>query len=328
MLLSSPRQTLAAEMMEGQGPVPVRNYQPIQGLSLQMPGESAIPVSRGEFMIRGDFAETSTIIRDSNTGVNAVLKLNQLRSALDIRYGAMENTEVGIEVISRYNHSGALDGLITATERLFDRSAPIREQLKHQGFTYVLARNGQPLLQGTNGAFGLSDTVVHTKTLLFVESTYLPAIALRTAIKVPIGDKSRAFGTGVADLGVGLVLQKTVWNRVVFYLNVNQMLPTGHYLDLALRAYWTAMSGVEFMITPKFSVVGQFDYYQSPFGRTGSNGLDNGVTEAVLAFGCRMSQDFLLQVYGVENLDLIRDSAPDFTLGMVLTYRLPQNHRL
>ncbi len=324
VLLGQPTGTAAAEVFIGQGLVPVRNYQPIQGLSLQMPGESAIPLKRGELSLRADFAETSTILREMTPAANGVLKFGQLRSAIGIRYGtAMEDVEVGLEIASIYRHSTGLDGLILAGESFFDRVAPARQQLKNSGFAYVLNRNGQTLLNGPNDAYGLTDAVLHAKGLMVTEGQYAPAVSLRLALNVPVGDRSRAFGTRVGDLGVGLALQKTVWNRVVLYVNVNEILPTGQYLGVGLRGYFTSITGVELMVTPQFSITGQFDYYQSPFGNTGLKLLDKGVTEAVLAFGYRFTPTLLWQIYGVENLDYIRDSAADFTLATVLTYRIP-----
>jgi hypothetical protein len=324
MLLWSAGAAWSADIYVGQGLVPVRNFQPIQGLSLQMAGESAIPLKKDELAVRAHFAETSTILREVTPTTNAVLKFGQLRSVLDLRYGAMDNLEVGVELASLYRHSTGLDGLITGMERLFDKYAPIRQQLRNSGYAYVLNRNGRTLLNGRDDLIGLTDAVLQVKSLLVEEGKYVPAIALRLALKVPVGSQSLVFGTGVADLGVGLAFQKTVWNRVGLYVNANEILPTGHYLGLPLRSYFTSVTGVEFMITPKFSVTGQFDYYQSPFGNTGSRILDRGVTEAVLAFGYRFTPNFLWQIYGVENLDFIRDSAADLTLATAFTYRAPQ----
>ncbi len=325
ILLGPAVATDAAELYVGQGLVPVRNFQPLQGLSLQMPVDSAMPLKSGEFSLRANVAETSTILRESTvTGNTGILKFGQLRSAFDIRYGtALEDVEVGLELASLYRHSSGLDGLITAVESLAGRPAPLRQKLKRQGYAYSLA-SGNTVLNPPNDAFDLTDIVVHTKALLVAEGKYAPAMSLRVALKVPVGDRTRAFGTGVADLGVGLSLQKTVWNRVGLYVNLNEVLPTGHDLGLALRGYFTMVSGVEFMATPNFSIIGQFDYYQSPFGNTGLKLLDRGVTEAVLAFGYRFTPNLLWQIYGVENLDFIRDSAADFTLGTALTYRIPQ----
>ena len=124
------------------------------------------------------------------------------------------------------------------------------------------------MLQGTNGTYGLTDTVLSSKTLLAAEKRYLPGIALRMAVKLPTGDQSRAFRTGLVDLGFGLAAQKTILARLVLYQNVNEIFPTGHHLGFGLRAYMTSITGVEFVIMLKFSITGQFDYYQShsPYG--------------------------------------------------------------
>ena len=324
VLLGPPIGADAAELDAGQGLVPVRNFQPLQGLSLQMPVDSAIPLKPGEIIVRGHFAESSTALRETSTAGNGVLKLGQFRSAFDIRYGtALEGIEVGLELASLYRHSSGLDGLITAIERLFGKANGPRDALKHSGYAYSLS-TGNTALNPSNDAFGLTDITLHAKILMVAEGKYAPAISLRVAFNVPVGDRTRAFGTGITDVGVGLSLQKTFWNRVSLYANLNEIQPTGHYLGLALRGYFTSVTGVEFMATPKFSIMGQFDYYQSPFGNTGLKLLDHGVTEAVLAFGYRFTPNLLWQIYGVENLDFTRDSAADLTLGTALTYRIPQ----
>ncbi len=321
-LLYSATEVRGEDSYIGQGLAPARNFQPLQGLSLQMSGESAVPLPIGDLGMRLHVSESSTILQESTPNVSGLLKLNQLRTAFDLRYGMFAGTEVGVEIASLYHHSGGLDGLITAVERLVGRPGPLRASLNGTGFAYVLSRNGQPVLQGANGSYGLADTTLSAKTLLVSEANYLPAISLRVALKLPTGDESRAFGTGLWDFGVGVALQKTFLRRIVLYQNLNGIFPTGHYLGFALRAYMTSMTGVEFMITPKFSITGQFDYHQSPFDRTGLKLLDQAITEAVLMLGYSFTPRLLWQVYGIENLDFIRDSAPDFTLATVLAYRL------
>jgi uncharacterized protein DUF3187 len=314
--------TEAAQRDDAQGLVPVRNFQPVQGLSLQMPGESAVPIAPGTFTVRAHVAETATILEQNTPNVYAILKLNQLRTALEVRYGLFPDTEIGIELASLYNHSGGLDGLITATEHAIDKVSAVREKLKNTGFAYLLTRNQQTLLQGTNGAYGLTDLVLSSKTSLLAEGPRLPGVALRTAIKLPTGDQSRAFGTGVVDLGIGLVFQKALGEWFVIYQNLNEIFPTGHYLGFGLRAYFTSVSGLEWRLTPKFSITGQFDYYQAQVGQTGIKFLDRGITEAVLALGYRATRNLLWQLYGVQNLTIA--SGSDFTLATAVTYRF--NH--
>ena len=188
LLLLLPAATAAQnhELFGPQGLAPARNFQPIQGLSLQMPGESAIPLKKGELTLRANVAETSTVLKDVQPGIAAALKLNQLNSNLEIRYGLSQATEFSVELTSIYNHSGALDGAIEATELIgAGRLANARQQLKNSGFVFVVARDGRPVLVGKNGDAGLSDLVLRSKILLVAERQYLPAIAFRPAIKNP-----------------------------------------------------------------------------------------------------------------------------------------------
>src|SRR2546423_345526 len=99
-----------------QGLLPIRNFQPVQGLFLHQEGDSATVVAPGALVTRLHAAETSTILQESNSNSSATLKLNQLRTALDVRYGLFTHTEVGLNVATIYNNSGGLDGLITAVE--------------------------------------------------------------------------------------------------------------------------------------------------------------------------------------------------------------------
>ena len=134
VLLYSATRDPGGRHLQGQGLAPVRNFQPVQGLSLQMPGESAVPLPKGGLAMRLHVSESSTILQEFTPSASGVLKLNQLRSALDLRYGIFTGTELGLEIASLYHHSGGLDGLITATEALVDRPAPIRASLKDLGF--------------------------------------------------------------------------------------------------------------------------------------------------------------------------------------------------
>jgi hypothetical protein len=312
---------VAQDLYTPQGLLPVRNFQPVQGLFLHQEGDVATVLAPGELVTRFQGAETSTILQESNSNNSAILKLNQLRTALDVRYGVFTHTEAGLNVAAIYNNSGGLDSLITAVEHAFDKAAPIRERLKNSGFAYNVMRNGQVLVHGTNEQLGLADIMLYAKTQLLNEGNLTPAVAIRFAVKIPTGERNRGFGTGETDVGLGLAAQKRLFDRLVVYENLNSVFPTGDYFGLHLRPYLTSLTGLEFMVTRKFSVTGQFDYYQSPFHATGLRMLDRNVAEIVLALGYRFTPHWLWQLYGVENVNITKESAADFTLATVLTYR-------
>ena len=95
----------------------------------------------------------------------------------------------------------------------------------------------------------------------------------------------------------------------------------GRVAGLGLHPAVSSIAAVEYLWSPAFSLVTQFDYYSTPFHGTGINLLDRGVTELTAGFNYRLRQNLLWQVYGVENVDFITDSAADFTLSTVVTYR-------
>ena len=309
----------AGEPFLGQGPVPARNFQPLQGLSLQMPAVSAVPLRRKELAFRAHVAETSVTLIDETPTHSAVLKLNQLISTFDVRYGLNGTTELGLEVISFYNHSGALDGAISSVERLVaGRLSSPFERLKDSGFAFSVAKDGQSVQEGRNDTWSFSNVILSTKTRLLSEGGHVPSLSFRTALKIPVGDQSRAFSTGQVDFGIGFAAQKMFRDRVILYLNVNEVFPTGNHIGFALHPYFISVGTAEILITPQVSVTTQISYSQSPYRGTGLNILDKGVPEVSIAFGYMFTKTLLWQIYGMEGLE--PKSAVDFVLGTALTY--------
>ncbi|HKW87073.1 MAG TPA: DUF3187 family protein [Nitrospiraceae bacterium] len=312
---------VAAADQEGFGPFPVRNFQPIQLLFLGMFADRAAVVKKGVLEIRQELAETSTIFNEQSARANATMKLETLRSGLFLRYGLTDRLEVGIEVPALYRYRGFLEGAITATERATTGLNPARSALKNTGFVYNLTRDGRTLFSGGDGDLGLGDITLIGKYQMLSQGRENPAVSLRLAVKVPSGDDRRFFGSGHADVGGGLAVEKALAGRWVLYGNLNGVFPTGQVAGLTLQPAVSGVAAVEYLWSPAVSFVAQFDYYSSPFHGTGTRVLDRGVTEATAGFNYRLRPNLLWQVYGVENLDFIRDSAADFTLSTVVTYR-------
>ena len=306
---------------EGLGLFPVRNFQPIQLMFLGMPGDRASVLQKGALDIRVDLAETSSVFRDTSAGTDVSMSFETLRTGLFFRYGLTERLEVGLEIPALYRSRGFLEGAITATERATTGLAPARNALGKSGFLYDFKKDGRTLFSGREGQAGLGDITLSGKYRIFSEDRYLPTVSARVAVKVPSGDDRRFFGSGHADVGVGLAAEKAVFDRWVTYANVNAIFPTGKVSGLSVHPAMSALTAVEYLWTPAFSLVAQFDYYSSPFRGTGSPVLDRGVTEVAAGINYRIRDRVLWQVYGVENVDFIRGSAADFTLSTVMTYR-------
>ena len=306
---------------DGFGPFPARNFQPFQLLFLGMFGDRAEVVGKGALDVRVELAETSTVFNEQSAGVNARVKVEQLRTGLYLRYGLLDRLEVGIEIPVLYRYRGFLGGAITATERATTGLAPARNALKGTGYVFNLSRDGQTVFGGGEGELGLGDITLISKYQFLSQSPRVPAVAVRFAVKVPSGDSSKVFGSGHADVGLGLAVEKSLATRWILYGNVNGIFPTGTVNGLTVQPAVRALAAAEYLWSPAVSFVAQFDYYSSPFHGTGTEILDDGVTAATVGFNYRLRKNLLWQVYGIENLDFITGSAADFTLSTLVTYR-------
>jgi len=304
--------------LEGGGPFPTRNYNPVQLLFLSLPPEKATTLPPGTYYIGLEVAESNTIIDESTRRVQATLKFETFRSALHLNYGITDRLEVGLEIPYYYRNGGIFDPMIVNVENNFGKLNPDRLHFSNDKFGgYEITQDGELILSGEDHQSGFGDISLSGKYLILPEGPVRPSVSLRVALKFPTGSFDEAFGSGKADIGAGLVLQKGMGQRWLLYLNQSVVVPEDDFgsSDLTLRAIYTASLAAEFMWTPAFSLVGQFDYYTSPFHSTGARVLDNAVTEFVLGFNYRFNPHFLLQLYGIENMPVPRGAYADFTLG-------------
>ena len=306
---------------EGFGPFPVRNFNPLQQLVLNMPADRAAVLSRGTFDVRLELAETAAVYSELTPTASAEMKFETLRNGLFLRYGATSKLEVGLEIPFLYRYTGFMSGMIEAVERATTGLSPARKALSQVNYIYDVTRSGQQIIHGTNGALGLGDTMMQVKYQLFRETSVMPALSVRTAIKLPTGDQGEFFGSGSTDFGLGVAFEKALGNRWVVYGNFNGVVPTGRIAGLALYPTVMGMAAGEYLWSENLSLTLQFDYYTTPFRNVGLEVFDKGVTDVVAGFSYRFAPHWLWQAYAIENVDFITGGAADFTLGILFTYR-------
>jgi hypothetical protein len=309
---------------EGFGPFPVRNFNPLQQLVLNMPGDRAVVVTPGTFEVRLELAETAAIYSElgqMQVGASTQVKFETLRNGLFLRYGVTSRLEVGLEVPLLYRYTGFMSGAIEAVERATTGISPPRQALSHVNYVYNITRQGQQIVNGTNGALGLGDSMLQAKYQLFKETSLMPALSLRTAVKLPTGDQQEFFGSGSPDLGLGLAVEKALGSRWILHGNLNGVFPTGRIAGLQLHPTLTGIAAAEYLWSDNLSLTMQFDYYTTPFRHVGLELFDKGVSELVAGFAYRFTDHWLWQVYAIENVDFITGGAADFTAGVLFTYR-------
>jgi len=306
---------------EGFGPFPVRNFHPIQQLVLNMPGDRAAVLKQGVLDFRLELAETASIYRDNSPQAVTTMKFETLRSGLFLRYGVAERWELSVEVPVLYRSLGFLDGPIETVERATTGVSPARNALGQSGYVFNISRGGRTIASGREGVVGLGDSTVMSKYQLLSETSVMPTVSIRTALKLPTGNEGQFYGSGSPDFGFGLAAEKGFGGRWVVYVNINGVAPTGRIAGLSLHPTISSIIAVEYLWSENLSFTAQFDYYSTPFRGVGTRVLDKGVTESVAGFSYRLTQHFLWQGYAVENLDFITGSAADVTISTLLTYR-------
>jgi len=326
MILPDSSSRAADELSGGGGPFPTRNYNPVQLLFLSLPIEKATTLPEGGLEIKLEAAESSTLLYESTPDTEVKIKFETLRTSLTLKYGLPKRLEVGVEIPILMRSSGFLDPFIVWTENTFNYANPDRDEFKEGQFGgYTITSNGETIISGVNNQSGIGDIVLSAKYAVLTEGPRRPVVSLRLAVKFPTADFTKQFGSGKLDVGIGLALQKTVWDRLMLYLNQNVVFPTGDFekTDLTLHPVSTTAGAAEWLWASWFSTVVQLDYYTTPFHGTGTRALDNTVFEIAFGTNVRIISRLLWQLYGIENFHQPEgEAAADFTLGTALTLGL------
>ncbi len=284
-----------AQPFEGFGPIPARNFQPIQLIFLNLPFERARVLRDGEMSVYLESAESNEVA--SNQGdIDALLKFETNRTVLGGSVGAGHGLELGagIPFISRYG--GFLDPFINGIEDVFQTSNPERQEFRNNTFGgFRVQRGDTTLFDGPNQEYELGDIWAEGKYQLWHASD-LPVIAVRAAIKAPTGRPGGVFGSGKPDFALGGAAEYQALRWLVAYANLNLIYPLGPITPgrLTLNPMVTEGVALEAQVWRQLSLVLQQETYTSPF-HTGTRLLDGTVSVV---------------------------SAADFTLLARVTYRI------
>ena len=310
---------LRADDFVGNGPLPVRNFQPIQMMFLNLPFERARVLQPGEITIYVESAEINEIATNQDD-INAVLKFETNRTVLGGSIGLGHAFEVGLGVpfISRFG--GFLDPFINGVEDVFQTSNPERHEFPNNTYGGFRVQRGDVVLfDGPNQEFELGDMWAEAKYEVW-HLPGLPIVSLRGAIKAPTGRPGGVFGSGKPDFGVGAAAEHQFLSWLVAYGNLNLIYPLGPISPgrLTLNPMLTEGIGAEARVWRQLSFVLQQETYTSPF-HTGTRLLDGTVVELTLGFNVAWDR-FLFQLGAIDNISPVV-AAADFTLLGRVTYR-------
>jgi hypothetical protein len=310
----------AAQDFSGYGPLPVRNFQPIQLIFLNLPFERARVLTPYEFEVHIESAESNEIATATES-LQATLKFETNRTVFGGSVGVGHGLEVGLDIpfISRFG--GFLDPPLDAVEDFFGTSNPERRLFPDNSFgAFHVSRGNVVLFNGAHEQFEIGDLWLSGKYEVW-HRPGLPLIALRGAVKAPTGSSSEVTGSGKPDVGVGVAVEHQFLSWLVAYSNLSVVFPVGPITPGHLTLYPFLTEGVagEARLVNHLSLLLQQEMYTSPIHGTGTQVLDGTVVE--FSGGLNFSWDpFLVQLAAIDNVSGVATAA-DFTLLLRLSYR-------
>jgi len=300
---------------ERAGPIPVVNQSPVQLLFLQHMPDRADMLPQGHGCIRLDTAMTNTLVSGKSEHYVATIDTEMVRTSLQLSYGLLPGLELGLSIPAIHYYSGVMDGFIEDVENLFGDSRNIRENQDTNRFVCFVKKDDKTIISASENSIGMGDLVLKAKAKVWDEGNLLPALSIRSALKLPTGDKDQAFGSGEIDWGLGLLLQKDI-SKMSFYFNANVTFPGDAFDDagISLNEFYAYMIGLEYRFTPRFSVLAQMNHtITRPFDDADLDLLDRRIYELLLGINYRVGEKVFIQAGGVEDILDSCDATADIT---------------
>ena len=299
---------------ERAGPISIVNQSPIQLLFLQPVPDRAEMLPGGHGSIRLNATITNTLASQKSKHCTGAVDMEMIRTSLEVSYGVLPRLELGLSLPAANYYSGFMDKPIFEVENMFGKPRKIRKEEDANQFACFVKKDGKVLISGSNNSTGIGDLVLRAKGKVWDEGDTLPGLTTRVAVKLPTGDKDRAFGSGEVDWGLGLLLQKNI-DKISAYLNADVTFPGDAFDDagVSLSEFYTLMIGTEYRFTPRFSATGQMNWITRPFKDTGLELLDKRIFELLIGLNYITKSGIFIQTGGVEDIFDSCESGADFT---------------
>lgn len=305
--------TSPAAAVELAGPFQVKNQFPIFLAADQPYLELAAPADSFSLSL----SHSSTFVMEDSAAWSAHLDLELTELNVRYRRTVPGGLELGIDVPFLRATAGFLDRPLGWYHSVFGFSDYNRSSRPDNAFLYELRRNGMPVIMGDNDKAGIGDLRMAAKKQLLADGLL---VSVMGTLELPTGDAKTGYGNGSVDAGVALLLDRHLGRDAVWYANLGAVFPGDlkGYRTIGLRNYGYAGTGVEALVRPSLSLIGQVSVQTSPYPGTEISKIDRAAMLLVLGgryYAARSSVELSLTE------DLNTSGAPDFILN--LTWRTP-----
>ncbi|MFH1830659.1 MAG: DUF3187 family protein [Pseudomonadota bacterium] len=277
--------TVFARQYEGTGPLITRNQNPVYLQTLSLMPRRAESLPEGVLETRVDSAYSSIFEQGRNARADLNLDMEFWRLAVLADYGLDNGLQVGVEVPFVHFSGGFLDGFIQAFHGVFGFPNAGRDAAVDNDFHYRFEADGATRLNFPPATWGLGDIALRVKGQITGENDDWPAIAWFADLKFPTGRRSRGFGNGALDFGLGVALDLS-WRRLHGYFNVGYYVTGGNdYLDGYMHNEMLAyMLAGELVIIDSLSLIVQIQGGTPLLTGTGIDAWDGVPLDLIVGF--------------------------------------------
>ena len=306
-------------------PLGVAHQSPLRLLFLQLPPEPPALLPPGALALAVRLVHTNTSLREHRSGISAEVDVEQFHPSVAVEYGVSPRLQVGAELPFLYSWEGFLDPAIRSVERGAGYLRFVRKTQPTNGFRYVLAKDGETLLEPGRDGAGVGDLTLKAKAAVVNESDPWPAVSWRGALKLPTGEFAQARGSGHPDVAVGLLAGKR-WGPVGVSLLGEWTQPLGNPFagtGISVRSWITGTLTLDIALTDRLGLFGSLRRVGSPYRRGGLRLLTEPIWETSAGVIVTLSRETELQIGFVEDLFASAEVSSDFTIFVnVITLRL------
>lgn len=179
------------------------------------------------------------------------------KTIFSVYYGITDVIKIGIE-IPLYNYSGGfLDKFISDFHNFFGFPDGGRERFLNFDLKYIIQK-GKIKFNPSPTSFAMGDIIFSGKVQLLAESKWVPALSMKSAIKLPTGNSENATGSGTPDFAFSSYLEKS-YKRLHSYTHLGVIFMGGikELNPLLQKIQISFGQGIEINITEYISFVSQ-----------------------------------------------------------------------
>jgi len=313
------------------GPLPVRDYEPMNTLFLLPIPTDASVLDKGKKRFDFNIDDSNTLLVYPDKGY--YIDLEEQRFTFGYAVGLGKGQELGVRLPYVMRNGGIFDHFLDAWHKTFNlmRTSPRRFLPYNRTILQIKDAQGGEIINETGSHSGLGDMVLEYRYALTPETDGSRltdrrgfSATARALVKLPTGDDKHLLGSGNLDFGVGLAITARPWQRVVLHGNLSTVF-VGDPRNKAIHekpSQVHSMVGLEWLIDGRTSFVWQVDDNPAPHD-SGIKYLDRARREFSYGFWRVVNDKTTLYLSMSENdFGLISQHGPDtiFSTGIRVSY--------